>query len=67
VGLSVLKHPLAQSFIAQHLRWINEPEVLVDYAGQTVIRVRLTDLVSAAQLTLLVDSDNGAVVTALDT
>jgi hypothetical protein len=67
VGLSVLTHPLAQSFITQHPRWINEPEVLVDYAGQTAIRVRLTDLLSAARLTLLVGSDNGEVLTTLDT
>ena len=66
VGLSVLKHLFAQSFISQHPRWINEPEVLVDYAGQTAIRVRLTDLVSTARLTLLVDSGNGVVLTTLD-
>jgi RNA polymerase sigma factor (sigma-70 family) len=66
VGLSVLKHPLAQSFIAQHPRWINEPEALVNDAGISAIRVRLTDLMSADQLTLLVDSSNGLVLTALD-
>jgi RNA polymerase sigma factor (sigma-70 family) len=47
-------HPLAQQFMTEHPRWVNEPEVLVEYVGQPAIRVRLADITSAARLTCMV-------------
>jgi len=44
----------ALDFIEHHPRWINEPERLVEYKEQQAIRVRLTDITCAAQLTLFV-------------
>jgi len=43
-----------QQFMGQHPRSIAEPETLVEHQGQPAIRVRLTDISSAARLTLLV-------------
>lgn len=42
--------------MAQHPRWVNEPEALIEYNGQLAIRIRLTDIASAARLTLLAHS-----------
>lgn len=45
-------HPAAQRFMAAHPRYIAEPEMVVDYQGRPAIRIRLTDIASAARLTL---------------
>jgi predicted DNA-binding protein (UPF0251 family) len=47
-------HPGAQRFMAEHPRWMSEPEVLMEYASQSAICLRLTDLMSAEHFTLLV-------------
>ncbi len=53
VGGAIWLHPVAQQFMKQHPRWVNEPEVLVDYAGQPAFRVCLTDFTSAVRLIML--------------
>jgi RNA polymerase sigma factor (sigma-70 family) len=53
VGFAFWLHPAIQRFIAQHPRWIFEPETISDYAGQPALRICLTDITSAAQLLLL--------------
>lgn len=53
VGGIVWLHPLVQDFVMQHPHWINEPEAVIEFAGQSVFRVRLTDITSAARLTLM--------------
>ena len=47
-------HPRAQQFMVEHPRWINEPELLVEYSGgQPAIRFQMADVTSQARLTLL--------------
>lgn len=53
VGGAIWQHPVAQQFMTQHPRWINEPELLVEYADQPAFRVCLTDITSAARLIML--------------
>jgi RNA polymerase sigma factor (sigma-70 family) len=57
IGFTAWLHPTVQHFIEQHPRWINEPETLVEYAGQPAFRVRLLDIASSARLTLLLHTD----------
>jgi RNA polymerase sigma factor (sigma-70 family) len=45
--------PVVQRFLDTHPRSMTEPETLVEYRGQIAIRVRMTDISSAAQLTLM--------------
>jgi RNA polymerase sigma factor (sigma-70 family) len=45
--------PVVQRFLDAHPRTVTEPEVLVEYHGQPAIRVRMTDISSAARLTLV--------------
>ncbi len=51
-GISVLRHPEVQEFIAHHPRWISEPEVPKHYGGQQAYQLRLMDVTSHARLTL---------------
>lgn len=51
---ALMMHPDIQAFAATHPRWISEPEDVVEYAEQPVIRVRLADSVSSSRLALLV-------------
>lgn len=53
-GVACYAHPAALRFIEQHPRWITEPETYVTYQGEQAIHLRLIDIASAAQLTLLV-------------
>ena len=46
-------HPRTLQFMLEHPRWINEPELLVEYAGQPAIRFQMIDLTSSARLTVL--------------
>ncbi|MEO7022105.1 MAG: sigma-70 family RNA polymerase sigma factor [Ktedonobacteraceae bacterium] len=46
--------PVVQRFKARHPRAVSEAETIVEYAGQLALCVRLTDINSAARLTLLV-------------
>ena len=54
IGVAALlwTHPAVQRFLAAHPRSITEPETLVNHLGTSAIRVRLTDVRSAARLTL---------------
>ena len=52
----LMLHPLIQRFMADYPRAILEPEIIVVYAEQPAIRMRLTDITSAARLTLLAHS-----------
>jgi len=42
-----------RQFMHEHPRWISEPELLVEYAGQPAIRFQMADVTSAARLTVL--------------
>jgi hypothetical protein len=46
-------HPVVQRFLDTHPRTITEPEILVEYQGQPAICIRMTDVSSAAKLTLV--------------
>ncbi|HLG60321.1 MAG TPA: hypothetical protein VKY19_00185 [Ktedonosporobacter sp.] len=54
VESSLWLHPAVQRFKSIHPRSFVEPEVIVEYGGQKAIQIRLTDITSAARLTLLV-------------
>jgi RNA polymerase sigma-70 factor (ECF subfamily) len=45
--------PVVQRFLDMHPRSVTEPETLVEYQGQPAIHVRMTDMSSAARVTLL--------------
>ena len=57
-------HPLAQRFMSQHPRWINEPEQLMDYAGQPALCVHLVDITSATRCTFFVHAHTGYILAA---
>ena len=46
-------HPRTRQFMLEHPRWISEPELLVEYAGQPAIRFQMTDFTGSARLTVL--------------
>ncbi|MGO8948752.1 MAG: RNA polymerase sigma factor [Ktedonobacterales bacterium] len=46
-------HARTQQFMQEHPRWISEPELLVEYAGQPAIRFQMADVTSPARLTVL--------------
>ncbi len=48
-----VKYPQVSQFILQHERCILEPEELLEYEGQAAIRAGLLDVLSTAQLTLI--------------
>lgn len=48
-------HRDAQHFMAEHPRWITQPETIIDYEGRPAIRFALADAVGAARLTALAD------------
>jgi RNA polymerase sigma factor (sigma-70 family) len=56
VAPALWSHPAAERFMREHPRCISEPETLVDFAGRPAIRLRLADVTSAAQLTMLADA-----------
>jgi hypothetical protein len=45
--------PVVQRFLDAHPRSVTEPETLIEYQGQLAILVRMTDISSAARLTLV--------------
>ena len=47
-------HERTRRFMQQHPRWISEPEMLVEYAGQPAIRLQMRDLTGNERLTVLV-------------
>jgi RNA polymerase sigma-70 factor (ECF subfamily) len=57
--------PAVQRFLDAHPRSITEPETLVEYRGQVAIRVHMTDISSAAQLTLMAHPQTLRVVATL--
>ena len=46
-------HTPTLQFMQEHPRWISEPELLVEYAGQPAIRFQMADVTSSARLTVL--------------
>ncbi len=42
-----------QQFMQEHPRWISEPELLVEYAGQPAIRFQMADVTGSARQTVL--------------
>lgn len=46
-------HERSRQFMLKHPRWISEPEMLVEYAGQSAIRFQITDLTSSERLIVL--------------
>ncbi len=46
-------HPQARQFMAQHPRWLSTPATTLEHAGQPALCFQLTDITSAARLTLL--------------
>jgi hypothetical protein len=54
----VFTHPAAEAFRVQHPRWIAEPEIALEYAGTAAIRFRITDIASAARLTIFAQRDS---------
>jgi RNA polymerase sigma factor (sigma-70 family) len=56
VAMVLWTQPVVQHFLDAHPRSVTEPETLVEYLGQPAIRVRMTDVCSAARLTLVAHS-----------
>jgi RNA polymerase sigma factor (sigma-70 family) len=50
-----VSYPIVNRFLVQHERCISEPYQLLEHEGRPVICVRLTDVMSADQLTVLLD------------
>jgi RNA polymerase sigma factor (sigma-70 family) len=50
-----LSYPIVNRFLLQHERCIREPYQLLEHDGRPVICVRFTDVMSADQLTVLLD------------
>src|SRR5258707_7617436 len=50
-----VSYPIVTRFLVQRERCITEPHELLEHDGRPVIRVRLTDVMSADQLTVLLD------------
>jgi RNA polymerase sigma-70 factor (ECF subfamily) len=46
-------HPQTQQFMGEHPRWVSEPELLVEHAGQPAIRFQMADLTDRTRLTVL--------------
>jgi RNA polymerase sigma factor (sigma-70 family) len=46
-------HPRTQQFMGEHPRWVSEPELLVEHAGQPAIRFQMADPTSRVRLTVL--------------
>ncbi len=56
IATILITHPVVQSFFLQHERCISEPYKLLEHNGTSVISARLTDVSSAAQLTILLNA-----------
>ncbi len=63
VGALVWLHPQVQDFIYAHPHWINTPENLIEYDNQSALHVRLSDMISAAQLTILIHPETLQILT----
>ena len=51
-------HADTRHFMREHPHWVNEPELLVEYAGQPALRLQMADATSATRLTVLADRQN---------
>ena len=56
ITTTFVSHPLVHHFFVQHERCISEPYRLLEHDGSVVICARLTDVTSADQLTILLDT-----------
>jgi RNA polymerase sigma factor (sigma-70 family) len=45
-------HPVIETFMERHPRWVGEPDILTEYAGQPALRLCLADITSASRLTI---------------
>jgi RNA polymerase sigma factor (sigma-70 family) len=63
---AVWLQPAVQHFIAQHRRWVYEPETLARYQDQPALRLRLADYASSARLSLLTHPQTLAVFAAFE-
>lgn len=52
----LISHPVVQRFVMQHEHYISEPYQLLEHDGSMVICARFTDVTSADQLTVLLDT-----------
>jgi RNA polymerase sigma factor (sigma-70 family) len=50
-----ISYPPASQFVLQHERCILEPEELIEYEGQAAILASISDVLSSAQVTLILD------------
>ena len=55
--------PVALRFIEEHPRWLMEPDVATRYAEQPAIRFQLSDVSSAARLTILAHAETLEILT----
>lgn len=55
IATTFVSHPLVHRFFVQHERCIIEPYQVLEHDGRAVICARLTDVMSAEQLTVLLD------------
>ncbi|HCI79912.1 MAG TPA: hypothetical protein DHW02_09485, partial [Ktedonobacter sp.] len=53
----IWSHSMVQSFMKQHPRWINEPEMLTSYSNQSAFCIRLADVVSTSSLTIFLHEE----------
>ncbi len=56
ISMMLASYPMVIRFVFQHERGVVEPCQLIEYEGRSVIRARFTDVLSAEQLTVLVDT-----------
>ncbi len=55
IATTFVSHPLVHRFFVKHERCILEPYQVLEYEGRSAICARLTDVMSADQLTILLD------------
>jgi RNA polymerase sigma factor (sigma-70 family) len=55
IATVIVSYPIITRFLLQHERCISEPYQLLEHEGRPVICARLTDVMSANQLTVLLD------------
>ncbi len=55
IATTFVPHPLVHRFFVKHERCILEPYQVLEYEGRSAICARLTDVMSADQLTILLD------------
>lgn len=62
----VFSHPLIKRFLQQHPRAISQPQVCTEYAGDPVLGLSFTDLLSASRLTAFVHRETLQILTVFE-